>query len=88
MQLDTALALMDEMRARHVPANTHTYSSLINVCVKAGNFPMALGVYNEVGGWAMLGGAEAQGRAVGHVVVEAASCSAPCDARRQPVLTP
>lgn len=48
MHLDTALALMEEMRSRNVQPNTHTYSSLLNVCVKAGQLNMALGVYNEV----------------------------------------
>jgi pentatricopeptide repeat protein len=48
MHLDTALALMEEMRSRNIQPNTHTYSSLLNVCVKAGQLNMALGVYNEV----------------------------------------
>lgn len=48
MHLDTALALMEEMRSRNIQANTHTFSSLLNVCVKAGQLNMALGVYNEV----------------------------------------
>lgn len=46
--LDTALAFMEEMRSRNIQPNTHTYSSLLNVCVKAGQLNMALGVYNEV----------------------------------------
>lgn len=50
MHLDTALALMEEMRSRNIQPNTHTYSSLLNVCVKAGQLNMALGVYNEVRG--------------------------------------
>lgn len=49
MHLDTALALIEEMRARNIQPNTHTYSSLLNVCVKAGQLNLALGVYNEVG---------------------------------------
>jgi pentatricopeptide repeat protein len=48
MHLDTALALIEEMRSRNIQPNTHTYSSLLNVCVKAGQLNMALGVYNEV----------------------------------------
>jgi pentatricopeptide repeat domain-containing protein 1 len=55
MHLDTALALMEEMRSRNIQPNTHTYSSLLNVCVKAGQLNMALGVYNEVRGPAGLG---------------------------------
>lgn len=50
MHLDTALALVEEMRSRNIQPNTHTYSSLLNVCVKAGQLNMALGVYNEVRG--------------------------------------
>lgn len=50
MHMDTALALMEEMRSRNIQPNTHTYSSLLNVCVKAGQLNMALGVYNEVSG--------------------------------------
>lgn len=55
MHLPTALELVYEMRQRNVSPNTHTYSSMLNVCVKAGELDLALDVFNQVGlvwGWA------------------------------------
>lgn len=48
MHLPTALELVNEMRARNIPLNTHTYSSWLNVCVKAGELELALDVFNQV----------------------------------------
>jgi pentatricopeptide repeat protein len=49
MHLPTALELVHEMRQRNVSPNTHTYSSMLNVCVKAGELDLALDVFNQVG---------------------------------------
>jgi pentatricopeptide repeat protein len=38
------------MRARGIPLNTHTYSAMLNVCIKAGQAELALDVYSQVGG--------------------------------------
>lgn len=50
MHLPTALELMSEMRQRNVQPNTHTYSSMLNVCIKAGELDLALDVFEQVGG--------------------------------------
>lgn len=47
-QLRRALALARDMRARGVAPNTHTFSSIINVCIKAGEPDMALETYSQV----------------------------------------
>ncbi|KAF8072806.1 jmj4 [Scenedesmus sp. PABB004] len=47
MHLPTALELVNEMRGRRVPLNTHTYSAMLNVCIKAGELELALDVFNE-----------------------------------------
>jgi pentatricopeptide repeat protein len=39
------------MRARGVALNTHTFSALINVYIKAGEPSMALDAYSQVGCW-------------------------------------
>eukprot|EP00879_Flechtneria_rotunda_P003046 GHRR01003266.1.p1 GENE.GHRR01003266.1~~GHRR01003266.1.p1 ORF type:complete len:686 (+),score=259.67 GHRR01003266.1:1502-3559(+) len=36
------------MRSRSIPLNTHTYSSMLNVCVKSGEVEMALDVFNQM----------------------------------------
>jgi pentatricopeptide repeat protein len=41
-QLRRALELLAEMRSRGIPCNVHTYSSLMNVCIKVGRH-MAVG---------------------------------------------
>jgi len=48
MYLPIALELISEMRARNIPLNTHTYSSMLNVCVKVGEVELALDVFNQV----------------------------------------
>jgi pentatricopeptide repeat domain-containing protein 1 len=48
MHLPTALELVHEMRQRNVSPNTHTYSSMLNVCVKAGELDLALDVFSQV----------------------------------------
>ena len=46
--LPTALELVAEMRACGIALNTHTYSSMLNVCVKAGELDLALDVFQQV----------------------------------------
>eukprot|EP00878_Enallax_costatus_P012597 GHUV01013156.1.p1 GENE.GHUV01013156.1~~GHUV01013156.1.p1 ORF type:complete len:710 (+),score=269.29 GHUV01013156.1:1298-3427(+) len=48
MHLPTALELVSEMRTRNIPLNTHTYSSWLNVCVKAGELELALDVFKQM----------------------------------------
>jgi pentatricopeptide repeat protein len=47
-QLRRALALVADMRARGIPLNTHTYSAILNVCIKGGQAELALDVYSQV----------------------------------------
>jgi len=47
-QLRRALSLVADMRARGVPLNTHTYSAILNVCIKAGQAELALDVYSQM----------------------------------------
>lgn len=71
MHLPTALELVYEMRQRNVSPNTHTYSSMLNVCVKAGELDLALDVFNQVGvGWGVGAAAAA--------VVRNSVCAAHC----------
>ncbi|GIL48197.1 hypothetical protein Vafri_4883 [Volvox africanus] len=46
--MDVALALNREMVARGVPRNVHTFSALMNVCIKAGQHQAALDVWREL----------------------------------------
>ncbi|KAG2441607.1 hypothetical protein HXX76_003227 [Chlamydomonas incerta] len=46
--LDVALSLSREMVARGVPRNVHTFSALMNVCIKAGQHQAALDVWREL----------------------------------------
>lgn len=46
--LETAQELVSEMRARSIPANVHTYSALISVCIKAGELQQAQEVYQQM----------------------------------------
>jgi pentatricopeptide repeat protein len=54
MHLPTALELVHEMRQRNVSPNTHTYSSMLNVCVKAGELDLALDVFSQVQRFAVV----------------------------------
>lgn len=47
-QVARAQALLADMRARGVAPNTHTYSSMINVCIKGGEIEMAKEVYSQM----------------------------------------
>ena len=40
--------LAKEMRLRHVERNVHTYTALMNVCIKCGNCPLALDTYHAM----------------------------------------
>ncbi len=46
--LDVALGLSAEMAARGVPRNVHTFSALMNVAIKAGQYGAALEVWREM----------------------------------------
>ncbi|GLI69473.1 hypothetical protein VaNZ11_014091 [Volvox africanus] len=46
--MEVALALNREMVARGVPRNVHTFSALMNVCIKAGQHQAALDVWREL----------------------------------------
>ncbi len=48
MQLDRALALARQMRARGVRGNVFSYSALLNVCVKCGQLDAGLEVWSEM----------------------------------------
>lgn len=47
-QLRRALTLVADMRARSIALNTHTYTAILNVCIKAGQPELALDVYAQV----------------------------------------
>lgn len=40
--------LAKEMRMRNIERNVHTYTALMNVCIKCGNCPLALDTYNHM----------------------------------------
>ena len=40
--------LAKEMRVRNVERNVHTYTALMNVCIKCGNCPLALDTYHHM----------------------------------------
>lgn len=46
--LDQALGLMQEMQERGIPCNVHTYSALMNVAIKCGQYRLALDVYRDM----------------------------------------
>ncbi|KIY91222.1 hypothetical protein MNEG_1587 [Monoraphidium neglectum] len=46
-QLRRALELVSEMRARKVALNVHTYSALLNVCLKCNELDLALDIYQQ-----------------------------------------
>ena len=45
---DCALELAAEMRARNIERNVHTYTALMNVCIKCGRCPVALDTYHHM----------------------------------------
>ncbi len=47
-QLRVAMELMAEMRSRAILANVHTYSAMMNVCIKCGEVDTALDVYRQL----------------------------------------
>ena len=47
-QLDRALSLARQMRARGVRGNVFSYSALLNVCVKCGQLDAGLEVWGEM----------------------------------------
>lgn len=46
--VDRAMDLAKEMRLRSIERNVHTYTALMNVCIKCGNCPLALDTYNHM----------------------------------------
>ena len=48
--VDRALELIEDMRTRHIPRNVHTFTALMNVCIKCGRLPLALDVYASMRG--------------------------------------
>ena len=46
--VDRAMDLAKEMRVRNVERNVHTYTALMNVCIKCGNCPLALDTYHHM----------------------------------------
>lgn len=46
--LGLALELIGEMRGRGVPRNVHTYSALMNTCIKNGELELALDVFSQL----------------------------------------
>lgn len=46
--ISLALNLSQEMQQRGVERNVHTFSALMNVCIKAGQYQRALSVYEEM----------------------------------------
>ena len=46
--VDRAMDLAKEMRLRNVERNVHTYTALMNVCIKCGNCPLALDTYHHM----------------------------------------
>jgi pentatricopeptide repeat protein len=58
--VDRALQLLGQMKAEGVERNVHTYSALMNVCIKCGQLQLSLEVYQQMlqvggggGGWAV-----------------------------------
>jgi pentatricopeptide repeat protein len=47
-QLRRALELVAEMRSRGIDCNVHTYSALMNVCIKANELDLAQDVYKQM----------------------------------------
>jgi pentatricopeptide repeat domain-containing protein 1 len=47
-QLQRALDLMAEMRARGITCNVHTYSALMNVCIKCNEVGLVQQVYKQM----------------------------------------
>jgi pentatricopeptide repeat protein len=47
-QLRRALELVAEMRSRGIQCNVHTYSALMNVCIKGNELDLALDVYRQM----------------------------------------
>jgi pentatricopeptide repeat domain-containing protein 1 len=46
--LGLALELIGEMRGRGIPRNVHTYSALMNTCIKNGELELALDVFSQL----------------------------------------
>ena len=43
-----AMELANEMRLRNIERNVHTYTALMNVCIKCGKCPLALDTYHHM----------------------------------------
>ena len=42
------MELANEMRAHNVERNVHTYTALMNVCIKCGKCPLAMDTYHHM----------------------------------------
>lgn len=42
------MELVAEMRGKGVPCNVHTYSALMNTCIKCGELDLALDVFKQL----------------------------------------
>ena len=42
------MELVAEMRGRGIPCNVHTYSALMNTCIKCGELEVALDVFQQL----------------------------------------
>lgn len=47
-ELGKALTLVADMRGRGITPNIHTYTALINTCIRSGDFTLALDVFKTL----------------------------------------
>ena len=47
-ELEKALHLVADMRRRGITPNIHTYTALINTCIKSGDYTLALDVFKTL----------------------------------------
>ena len=50
-KMDFAVELLWKMRQRGINCNVHTYSCLMNVCIKNNDLDMALNVFQKLQVW-------------------------------------
>ncbi len=46
--VDRAMELVEDMRLRGIERNVHTYTALMNVCIKCGRLTLALDIFNSM----------------------------------------
>lgn len=47
-EIGKALKLVADMRGRGIRPNIHTYTALINTCIRSGDYTLALDVFNTL----------------------------------------